>query len=459
MVYDSIRGVTVLFGGYAAGGNGETWEWDGATWQQRKPAASPSARDDHMMAFDSARGVTVLFGGSTGGNNNGETWEWDGTNWSQRNPVNAPSARQEHAMAYDSLRGVAVLFGGYDGARDGETWEWDGTNWTQRFPSNSPSARYDHAMAYDSARGVTVLFGGDEGGGETWEWNGTNWSLRPPPVSPSPRRYHAMAYDSTRHITVLFGSGNGETWEWDGVTWAQRLTIPAPSDRSDHAMVHDSARGVTVMFGGDDPQGVKIAQTWEWAGPRPALLQQPAGQAVAPGQTASFSVAASGMSPLTYRWRRDGTPLADGGVIAGATTPVLTVSPAAMADEASYTCLVSSPCGDTLSRGGALVVDECIAPGVTGDCDANGILDECEIAEDATLDADDDGDLDSCEETGNGPAGGAQTPADCGACGGGAPAMMPIMALGLMCGRRRLQRRVVPRSRVMTGNSFRRVDL
>jgi len=33
MVYDSVRGVTVLFGG--APNFSDTWEWDGAAWSQR----------------------------------------------------------------------------------------------------------------------------------------------------------------------------------------------------------------------------------------------------------------------------------------------------------------------------------------------------------------------------------------------------------------------------------------
>src|SRR5262249_2857993 len=63
MVYDSLRGVTVMFGGHE--GNpylGNTRAWNGSTWAQLA-TSGPSARASHAMAYDPVRGVTVLFGG------------------------------------------------------------------------------------------------------------------------------------------------------------------------------------------------------------------------------------------------------------------------------------------------------------------------------------------------------------------------------------------------------------
>ncbi|MBS0197449.1 MAG: immunoglobulin domain-containing protein [Planctomycetes bacterium] len=164
MAYDSRRGVTVLFGGIYGLENGETWEWNGASWTQRV-VSGPSARYYHAMAYDSARGVTVLFGGTAGSR---ETWEWNGTTWTLRS-VSGPSPRYSASLAYDAASGVTVLFGGFDGsAASGETWQWNGTAWHQR-SNTGPSPRSLQAMAYDAARGVTVLFGGTTGRDETWE--------------------------------------------------------------------------------------------------------------------------------------------------------------------------------------------------------------------------------------------------------------------------------------------------
>src|SRR5436309_15253355 len=58
------------------------------------PAGSaPLGRQAHAMAHDSARGRVVLFGGKDGsGSVLGDTWEWVGTAWVQRKPATGPPA-------------------------------------------------------------------------------------------------------------------------------------------------------------------------------------------------------------------------------------------------------------------------------------------------------------------------------------------------------------------------------
>ncbi|MGE3540534.1 MAG: kelch repeat-containing protein [Candidatus Tectimicrobiota bacterium] len=170
----------VLFGGLSASGQllGDTWEYDGTGWNQKAPPTAPSARFGAAMIYDSLRQVTVLFGGRISSSSLilvNETWEYNGTTWLQRAPVNRPSVRQLNgSMIYDSTRQIAVLFGGFNGAFIGDTWEYNGINWTSYAPSRAPSARFSHAMAYDSLRQATVLFGGSTTT-ETWLWNGSSW--------------------------------------------------------------------------------------------------------------------------------------------------------------------------------------------------------------------------------------------------------------------------------------------
>jgi len=258
MVYDSQRGVAMVFGGFSPAVQGDTWLWNGTIWAQ---GAVGSPRQAHAMAYDSQRGRTVLFGGTNAGVALGDTWEWNGTTWLPQIFAVGPSARTHQAMTYDSQRGVTVMFGGYDATGyNGQTWLWNGTTWGLAATSG-PSAREGHAMAYDSQRGVTVMFGGyDASGynGETWLWNGTTWGIAPAiGAQPQARWLHAMAYDSQRERVVLFaGEQSGafnDTWEWDGTTWALVATGPA---RWAHAMAYDNQRGRLVLFGGN------VANTW-----------------------------------------------------------------------------------------------------------------------------------------------------------------------------------------------------
>jgi hypothetical protein len=296
MVYDSSRGVSVLFGGTRTGSpsgtNGETWAWDGTGWSQLA-SSGPSFRRRHAMAFDSARGVAVLFGGVVGIADNGETWEWNAAaagvqgvgGWMQR-AIPGPSPRSSHAMAYDSARGVTVLFGGYTGTYNGETWEFDGNTWTRRVV-DGPSPRTGHAMAYDSGRGVTVLFGGRFGNtylGDTWEWDGAAWShrLESQINPPTGREAPAMAYDSARGVTVLMGGANqiginSDTWEWDGSTWSQR-PVRGISPQASHVMAYDTARAQTVLFGSS--AGLLSSETWIMAQPCAADFNNTGGVSV-----------------------------------------------------------------------------------------------------------------------------------------------------------------------------------
>ena len=75
MAYDSARGVTVLFGGASLSGVfSDTWEWDGTSWTQLSPAASPPARDAHAMATLGSK--VVLFGGGNGTTAVNDTWSY-----------------------------------------------------------------------------------------------------------------------------------------------------------------------------------------------------------------------------------------------------------------------------------------------------------------------------------------------------------------------------------------------
>jgi len=79
--------------------------------------------------------------------------------------------------------------------------------------------------------------------------------------------------------------------------------------------------------------------------PPPAIIQQPAAsQIVAAGQNAALAITANGFgNTLTYQWRKNGTPLASGGNISGATSPTLTFTPALLSDFALTPCRSRHP--------------------------------------------------------------------------------------------------------------------
>lgn len=95
------------------------------------------------------------------------------------------------------------------------------------------------------------------------------------------------------------------------------------------------------------------------AGEAPAITQQPAivePKLFVTGDNVTFTVAASGDPAPTYRWRKGGMPLADGGRIAGSGTEMLTISTLDFGDSGSYDVVVNNPHGNLTSLPVALDV-------------------------------------------------------------------------------------------------------
>ncbi len=88
----------------------------------------------------------------------------------------------------------------------------------------------------------------------------------------------------------------------------------------------------------------------------PSFTQHPSPQSACPGGSASFSVAATGTPAPTYRWRKNGSDLSDGGNISGATTATLTINPVSPSDAASYDCVATNAAGSVPSNAAALTV-------------------------------------------------------------------------------------------------------
>jgi hypothetical protein len=89
----------------------------------------------------------------------------------------------------------------------------------------------------------------------------------------------------------------------------------------------------------------------------PSITLQPADQSVAVGQTAIFSVTATGTAPLTYQWQKGGTP------IAGASASSYTTPATMLADSGSkFSVIVTNAAGSIPSNSATLTV----APAAAG---------------------------------------------------------------------------------------------
>ncbi|MCX8520925.1 MAG: immunoglobulin domain-containing protein, partial [Rhodoferax sp.] len=91
----------------------------------------------------------------------------------------------------------------------------------------------------------------------------------------------------------------------------------------------------------------------------PAISIQPTDQAVTAGQSATFSITASGTGPLTYQWQKNGTD------ISGATDSTYSIPTTSLGDTgAVFTVVVSNSAGTVTSNPATLTVSENAVAGV-----------------------------------------------------------------------------------------------
>jgi uncharacterized repeat protein (TIGR03803 family) len=88
----------------------------------------------------------------------------------------------------------------------------------------------------------------------------------------------------------------------------------------------------------------------------PRITTQPASQTAVVGMTVTLTVAALADQPFSYQWQEDGTNLTDGGAIAGSATSALTISNVSLANEGTYSVIVSNALDTVASKGAVLTV-------------------------------------------------------------------------------------------------------
>ena len=262
----------------------DTWEWDGTEWRLAQAASPmyyqtlthPGARVWTAMAWDPMLEKVILFGGAGYDNNNssarlGDTWVWDGTSWEQISYPGGPPARSAHGMALDRTSGSVILHSGHNVfgySSSNDTWEWNGSQWTRRTGVADCDAVHgicalrNFAMAsFTGVPGGVLINGGRYWHGtdtdRTYLRLGGSWT--DVPAGPAPRRAHTMAGDVASGQVVLFGgvSPSGtldDTWVFnrsDSVNdWVQVGMQVHPGRRYGHAMAYDIMRDEVVVLGG-----------------------------------------------------------------------------------------------------------------------------------------------------------------------------------------------------------------
>ncbi len=247
---------------------------------------------------------------------------------------------------YGSVNGPGCAYGAniclinqYTNGTYGLRWQKSGcilTNGTAYGPliamaGTNSAAQPETIIAFRDLGGIDVV---QKNGSGSWTVTAWNTSL-----VPNTNVYVSAAVDSSGQI---FAVRSGAIDMFDLSTTA---ALTSPWNVAPVTVATGNYSQITA-----DPTRNMLYALASCTGP-PAITSQPAAQAVCSGNTATFTVGATGTG-LTYQW------YGSGGSISGATSASYTTG---VAD--SYYCVVTDACGATTSSAATLTVNT--APAIT----------------------------------------------------------------------------------------------
>jgi poly(beta-D-mannuronate) lyase len=118
------------------------------------------------------------------------------------------------------------------------------------------------------------------------------------------------------------------------------LSSAVPADAGSYSVTVTNAGGRTISY----PAVLTVAPA------APVITAQPAPKLVSVGGSATFTVAADGIAPFSYQWRKDTDPITWG------TNSSLTVTNVQAADVGNYSVVVSNAYGTATSQDAALSI-------------------------------------------------------------------------------------------------------
>ena len=161
---------------------------------------------------------------------------------------------------------------------------------------------------------------------------------------------------------TITGSNFGSTQGTSTVNFNGATATPASwSDSTIVAPVPGGATtgNVVVTVGGVASNGIPFTVTITAVSP--TITAQPTNQTVTAGQTATFSVTASGTAPLSYQWQKNGANIS-GATSSSYTTPATTTSDSG----STFDVIVSNSAGSVTSNTATLTVNaSTVAPTIT----------------------------------------------------------------------------------------------
>ena len=190
-------------------------------------------------------------------------------------------------------------------------------------------------------------------------------TVNPPPVAPSittqPLSQTITAGQSaTFSVTAAGTAPMSYQWQKNGaaISGAISSSYTTPAET-----IADDAAPFTVVVTNSVGSATSSAAILTVNAPpvAPSITTQPLSQTIIAGQTAAFSVTATGTAPMSYQWQKSGAAIS-GAIAASYTTPAETIAD----DAAPFTVVVTNSVGSVTSSAAILTVNlPPVAPSIT----------------------------------------------------------------------------------------------
>lgn len=145
------------------------------------------------------------------------------------------------------------------------------------------------------------------------------------------------------------GKGSNYLSDFHDITTGNNFSRSSPTK-------YPAVPGYDLCTGWGTPNGTNLINALAPPPAPPYFIAQPSSLTVTNGANAAFSASAGGKTPLSYRWRFNGTSLSSGGNISGAQTNTLTITSATTNNSGNYTLIVTNSFGSVTSGVAVLTV-------------------------------------------------------------------------------------------------------
>jgi uncharacterized delta-60 repeat protein len=385
---NQIRSITYLNGQFIITGSNDMVRTspDGTTWTARTTGLGGG----QLYGAAYGNGTYVVVGGDNNAASHVATSP-DGINWTVRNAGTGNTFRG--IVFYQGVFTAVGLNGQISRSNDGINWWWAGSGgirtnifsvavldgrYYATMASTANNGNYESQsallMSADGERWVRVVQGTNSGPnraelflGRIYTSNAGSIILRTQSLTPQAAptvqvltpstAVNSVTQGSTLALSVTTTSTGVTTYQWKkntvdivGAT-GSGLTLGniQPGDAGSYTVVVTNAAGSVTSSA--------ITVTVSATPALPVITSNPMSQTVSVGLNASLSVEASGTTPLTYLWKKDGVTVTDGGNVSGATTATLMFTGLTAANGGTYTVVVGNAAGTATSLSAVLTVD------------------------------------------------------------------------------------------------------